>query len=478
MKTSPKTKIIVTIGPATDSISRIEELVKSGARIFRLNTSHGRKNEHKKSLIRVRRVSDKLKIPFTTILDLQGPRIRLGIIENVFNLDNGSKVILDPTVEYSKKLPIIPVDYKGIVNDVKKGDKILLNDGRIILNVLKVEGKIVRAKVISGGMLTSRKGLNIPGTTTSIPSITEKDIEYIKFAVKNNVDYLALSFVRCKEDILEAKRYLKKYKGNIPIIAKIEKPQAVKNILSIIDVSDGIMVARGDLGIEISAEKVPIVQKKLIAEANQANKPVIVATQMLESMIENPLPTRAETSDVANAIIDGADAVMLSGETSIGKYPFNAVRTMHLIAKDIEKNDIGVNYDVTFRKRNVNNKDTQLFTVGLTKLFADFPVKAIVVFTNDGNSAILSARARSKLPVVAICDNKKVCSQINLFWGIKPFTFKINYSFNKSFINKIDQFLIKNTILKKGDKIIITAGLPYLTAEKTSFLKLHQIGMV
>ena len=336
---------------------------------------------------------------------------------------------------------------------------------------------MVKAEVIHGGELTSRKGINIPGTTASLPAITERDADYIKFAVEEDVDYIALSFVRTKEDIISAKNYVKQYNGNIPVIAKIEKPQALNNLDQIVHCADGIMVARGDLGIEISPEKVPLVQKQLIEQANIHRKVVITATQMLESMIQDPLPTRAEASDVANAIIDGTDAVMLSGETAVGKYPVESVNMMSLISRNIESSNLYKgNRFLTGEGAEIYEVESQAIATAVIRMLSEIEISAIVAITRSGFTGKLLSKEKPSVPIIAISDNEKTCRRLNLYWGIFPYKMVFETSFSEELLKKMDEILIKETFLDAGDRIIITGGLPYLAAGKTNFLRLHQDG--
>lgn len=333
-----KTKIIATLGPSCSQIETVENLVISGVSVFRLNTSHSTKEEIRNKIKLIRKVEINLNQKLLVIIDLQGPKIRVGTLKAPYLIEKDEEVILEHFE--SCKGDTIPVDYKGITKDVSVGDEILINDGKVKLQVISIKDNKVNTKVIYGSSIESRKGINIPTAQDSLCAITEKDKDFIKLAIEEEVDYLALSFVRNAEDIKCAKYFIKAYsEKEIPIIAKIEKPQSVKNLEDILEVSDGIMVARGDLGIEMPLEELPLIQKKIIRTANNANKLCIVATQMLESMIESPIPTRAEVSDVANAIYDGTNAVMLSGETAVGKYPIETVKMMKKIVDitDISK---------------------------------------------------------------------------------------------------------------------------------------------
>lgn len=475
MQTLVKTKIIATIGPACNTEEKIYELIKAGVKTFRVNTSHGNKEEHAKNIDTIRKISKSLNAHIPIMIDLQGPKIRVGNLKEPITLIDHQEILIIPGYE-TENTDIIPVDYLGIVNDVKKGDKILLDDGKIELRVVSVTPNNITAEVIHGGILTSRKGLNIPGTTTSISTLTEKDIEFIKFAVEKDIDYIALSFVRTKEDITTAKKYIREFNGDIPVIAKIEKPQALENIQAIMSASDGIMVARGDLGIEISAEQVPLVQKQLIDKSNTLRKPVITATQMLESMIKQPTPTRAEASDVANAILDGTDAVMLSGETAVGEYPVEAVSMMTSIAKNIENSDLYKSNVSLLGKSEIYEVDSQAIAAAVVRMLSEIEISAIVAFTRSGFTGKLLSKEKPSVPIIAISDSEKTCRRLNLFWGVFPYKLDFDMNFTEDLLKNIDEILINKTFLEAGDKVIITGGLPYLAVGKTNFLRLHQIG--
>ena len=473
MLKSSGVKIVATLGPSITNEEKIEELINAGVSMFRVNSSHSTPDEHKNSIDLVRKVAKKLEKNTASLLDLQGPKIRVGNISAPIELIENSEIQLQHSSEEING--IIPVDYSGIANDVKKDDKIYLDDGKLELRVLETDGKIVKALVIRGGLLKPRKGLNLPGRTASLSAITKKDIEYIKLALEWKVDYLALSFVRTGEDVLKAKHCMEMYGGYIPIIAKIEKPEALDNIDDIIKLSDGVMVARGDLGIEISPEKVPAVQKKLISESNAKNKIVIVATQMLETMIEQPIPTRAETSDVANAIIDGADAIMLSGETAVGKYPVEAVKMMSSISENLEQNGI-VRHNYYSRKMaEFDNHEAFAMCQAMITMLDNLKIKAILAFTTNGYTPALLSKAKPSVPIYALAKSETVCRQMNLCRDVIP----INYNWQQEISNKslkeINKLLIKKLGMKSGDKVIMTGVIPYVVGQTTNFIKLLTI---
>jgi pyruvate kinase len=410
------------------------------------------------------------------MLDLQGPKIRVGILESPILLEKDAQIRIKPSDTTDGSF--IPVDYKGILNDVTEGEKLLLDDGKIELKVLCVNETEIHAQVVYGGFLKSRKGLNIPGCTTSISAITERDIEYIKFAAENDVDYIALSFVRNREDILIAKHHIENTGKNIPLIAKIEKPQALENIEEIIDISDAIMVARGDLGIEISPERVPIVQKQIIEAANKKSKPVIVATQMLESMIEQPIPTRAETSDVANAVMDGADAVMLSGETAVGAFPAETVAMMKAIAQNVEESKLmHLNKHITAPQCAPREKDAYAIVRAIVDMVDEVEVGAIVAFTKTGYTARLLAKAKPSVPVIAISNHIDTCRRLSLYWGIQAIYMSIEKGLNEKLMKRLDTMFIEESLVSTKDKVIITGSMPYLaTGSTTNFIRLHEVG--
>ena len=387
-----KTKIVATIGPASSTYETVYKLIQAGASMFRLNTSHGTVETHLANIKNIREAAKELNTYVPILVDLQGPKIRVGNIPEPIKITKGEKIRLK-ACDYVPGL--IPVDYAGIADDVKAGDKILLDDGKVGLKVLGINDCTVQAEVLYGECIRPRKGINIPGATASLDAVTKRDIEFIKFAVENNADYLALSFVREADDIKKAKSYIKQFGGSIPLVAKIEKPQAVENLEAIVQASDGIMVARGDLGIEMSPAEVPIVQKIIINETIKQRKVCIVATQMLETMMEEPIPTRAEACDVANAIMDGADAVMLSGETAAGKYPVETVTMMRKIADNTENSKF-CKYDISLDINEDYELSPQAIANAAVKMAQDLNAKAILAFSHTGYTPKLLAKLRSK----------------------------------------------------------------------------------
>ena len=353
--------------------------------------------------------------------------------------------------------------------------RLSLDDGKLELRVNSTDGTVINALVVRGGLLKANKGLNLPGRTASLSAITKKDIEYIKLGLEWKVDYMALSFVRTGEDVLKAKHCMEMYGGQIPLISKIEKPEALANIDEIIKNSEGIMVARGDLGIEISAEKVPAAQKRLIKECNAKNKVVIVATQMLETMIEQPIPTRAEASDVANAILDGADAIMLSGETAVGKYPVEAVKMMSKISQNLEENNV-IRHNYYSRKmEEFDNQEAFAMCHAMITMLDSLPIKALVTFTTTGYTPALLSKAKPSVPIYALAQNDKVCRQMNLFRDVIPFQYDWQQEISLSTLKALNALLIKEFKMKKGDKVILTGVVPYTPGHTTNFIKLKTI---
>ncbi|MBS6602491.1 MAG: pyruvate kinase [Brachyspira sp.] len=473
------TKIVATLGPACATKEMIKKLFMAGVTMFRINSSHGDEEFHGQNLKYIREIEQEEHQLIPVLLDLQGPKIRIGNIGEPIELKKGE--ILKFRHQDTITDDILPVDYKGMANDVKIGELILIDDGKIQLEVQKVENEIIYAKVLTDGTLKPRKGINIPGSTGSIDVLTERDLRFVKFAVKNDIDYLGLSFVRESDDVVKLREILKSYgREDIKIISKIEKPQAVNNIDAIIEVSDGIMVARGDLGIEISTEKVPIVQKTIIKKANVKHKVVIVATQMLESMIENPIPTRAETSDVANAILDGTDAIMLSGETAAGAYPVEAVQMMKKIADTVEDSPF-MRKNKFPRKMIEEEKDNQAMALSMSiaDMCKKMNVKAVMALTKSGITARFLSEGRLSVPIFACCPDKRICSSIKLYRGVFPVPMNFDGKIDKKTVKTIDKFIKRHMDnVNDGDTLIFTGSVPELLIGGTNFIKIHKVGSI
>jgi pyruvate kinase len=459
MNSIKKTKVVCTIGPATESEKTLNELVMAGMNVMRLNFSHGDFAEHQNRINNIRKVMAKTGKPIAILQDLAGPKIRIGEFENGLTiLKEGTKFTLttDKVIGNDRK---VFINYPMLPKEVKVGDHILLHDGKKALQVIDIKGHDVICKVTVGGEIKNKRGVNLPDSDLSVSSITEKDREDLKFGLKNKVDYFALSFVRHPEDIIELREILDKAKSTARIIAKIETPQALRNIDEIIKLTDGIMVARGDLAVEIPAEEVPLVQKMLIQKCNQAGKPVITATQMLESMINSPVPTRAEVSDVANAILDGTDAIMLSEETTLGEFPIKAVQVMTKIAERIEK-DPHYREMVTSRKYSDPVKRTSdALGNGVMEVACECGAKLIVALTDKGFAARMISRYKPEQKIMAMTPNEKTKNQLALSYGCFPVVCQ-KFGEITQVVKEAKTLALKYKFAVKGDKIVIVYGLP------------------
>jgi pyruvate kinase len=466
-----KTKIIATLGPASSSAGMIERLIHTGVDVFRLNFSHGTNDSKKESIGLIRRLSRAQGRQIAILADLQGPKIRTGRMENgAIPLVKGE--LLDITTEDLLGRPgLISTIYQALPHDVKPGSRILMDDGLIELKVISVEKNRVHCSVVEGGILKDLKGINLPGVNVSSPSLTAKDRVDLDFCLGMGVDFIALSFVRKSEDVDDLKKIIFERGLHIPVVAKIEKPEALRNFKSILKSADAVMVARGDLGVEIAAERVPLIQKKIIRACNLAGKPVITATQMLESMISHPRPTRAETSDVANAILDGTDAVMLSGETASGQFPVEAVRTMVKIALDLERADLIGREPLRETK---GSSISEAVAEAACRAASTLKAKAAVVFTQSGSTARLIAKFRPQLPIIAFTPYPETERRLALSWGVQ--TRPIGS------VEGTDHQIaaVENTLLgsgfKRGDVVVITMGVPVEARGSTNLIKVHKLG--
>ncbi|MFN2400604.1 MAG: pyruvate kinase [Gemmatimonadaceae bacterium] len=465
-----RTKIVCTIGPASSTPSVLRNLMDAGLNVARINFSHGTHEQHAAMIATVRGLSKDLKRPVAILCDLQGPRIRVGYFAEPVALVTGNDVVLVP--EDHAKPGEIPVTYDALPDDVDIGDRILMDDGLLEMVVLDVEAPRVRARVLHGGWLRSHKGINLPGVLVSAPSITDKDRQDIELAVDQGVDYLALSFVRRAKDI-EALRALVPPK--MLLVAKIEKDTALANIESIIRASDAVMVARGDLGVELPFEEVPGAQKRIIALANAFGRPVITATQMLESMIANPRPTRAEASDVANAILDGTDAIMLSAETATGAYPRLAVDAMRRIIAEMETHPIPRTILAGTKRQPGEVVETEEAIAGATVAAARvLGAPLVVVFTKSGFSARVISSYRPDVPILALTDLPQTCQQLALVWGVLPELVTPATSYDEMFANA-RAAMERRKLAGKGDRVIVTAGVPFGAPGTTNFMKVEQL---
>ncbi|MER2140573.1 MULTISPECIES: pyruvate kinase [Priestia] len=474
-----KTKIVCTIGPASESVEKLVELINSGLNVCRLNFSHGDFEEHGARIVNIREAAKQTGKTVGILLDTKGPEIRTNTMENgAIELEEGSEIIVSMT-EVVGTTEKFSITYPGLIDDVHVGSKILLDDGLIgleVLDVNKTDGEI-KTKVLNPGTLKNKKGVNVPNVSVNLPGITEKDANDIVFGIEQGIDFIAASFVRRASDVLEIRELLEKHNAaHIQIISKIENQEGVDNIKEILEVSDGLMVARGDLGVEIPAEEVPLVQKDLIKQCNALGKPVITATQMLDSMQRNPRPTRAEASDVANAIFDGTDAIMLSGETAAGSYPVEAVQTMHSIASRAEQ---ALNYSEILQQRSkqVGPSITDAIGQSVVHTALNLNASAIVAPTESGYTAKIVSKYRPQSPIVAVAANDSVARRLSLVWGVTPVVGER--------VNTIDDMLdhavndaVKTGVVAHGDLVVITAGVPVGESGATNLMKVQVVGDV
>jgi pyruvate kinase len=465
-----RTKMVCTMGPATSHPDVLENMIQEGLDICRLNFSHGSHEEHQATLDKIRDINFRLQTNVGILVDLQGPKIRVGKLEEPYPVKPGDEVFLS-TLHKEREGNILPMVYETFTQDVENGDMVLVDDGKVDLRVIETDKKhLVKLKVITGVAIGSKKGVNLPFTQISLPSITPKDWQDIEFAIKNQVEWIALSFVRTAEEVAELKAFLKKRNCISRVISKIEKPEALQNIDSIIQVSDAIMVARGDLGVEIPMEEVPFWQKNIIRKCNMAAKPVIVATQMMESMIENPRPTRAETNDVANAVLDGADALMLSGETSVGKFPVEVVRSMQKIMDSMEGED-----QIYFRNMQVDKSSStwvnDAVCISAVRLSQEIKASALVAMTRSGYTAFHLSRCRPKAPIYIFSDNRAILNQLNLLWGVTAFYYDGFVSTDVT-IADLALYLKNKGLVSTGEFIVNTASMPMHARKLTNMVKI------
>ncbi|MCU0569305.1 MAG: pyruvate kinase [Oculatellaceae cyanobacterium Prado106] len=465
-----RTKIVATLGPASRSPEMIRKMLEAGMSVARLNFSHGSYDDHAHTVQLLRSVATELDTPITILQDLQGPKIRVGNLPNgAIDLLEGSPLTLFPLDEWPEQPDTVAIDYPYLAQEATPGTQILLDDGLLELQVKAIQGNAVECQVVKGGVLKSRKGVNLPSLNLQLPALTEKDRQDLTFGISQGVDWISLSFVRQASDVQSLKALLAEQGAKIPVIAKIEKPQAIANLDAILAECDGIMVARGDLGVEMSPEKVPLLQKQIIRKCNQLGIPVITATQMLESMITNPRPTRAEANDVANAIIDGTDAVMLSGESAVGDYPVQAVEMMARIAAEIEK-------DIQFANNPPAQTDeTHAISEALNVIDQTLDLRCIATFTSSGYSALLASSERPKAHVVALTPNAQVYHRLNLIWGVKPLLIDEEVDNFDEVVQQVEACLRKRELVGEGDRILIMGGMPMGISGGTNFLKIHQI---
>lgn len=470
-----RTKIVATIGPSSSGKETLLAMMKEGMNVARLNFSHGDYEDHKKVIKNIRELNAETGLNVALLADLQGPKIRTRKMENNgVELISGEQVEIVTKSEEEGTAQKFAINYPELPADVKPGEKIRLDDGKLELEVVSTDGaESIITKVVHGGILSSNKGVNLPNTTISLPSLTEKDLEDLDFALEQNVDWVGLSFVRSARDIIELKHIIRKHKKKARVVAKIEKPEAIEDIEEIIRQTDAIMVARGDLGVEIPMEDVPLVQKMLIKKCYLHAKPIIVATQMMESMIENYTPTRAEVNDVANAVLDGADAVMLSGETSVGKFPVRVIEAMSKIVSKIEESD-SIYHKEELPEKNQERFISDSICFNATRLGQRVEANAIVTMSFSGYTAYKIASQRPKAPIFVFTSNKEILTQLNLLWGVKGIFYDKMVSTDHT-IADIKYLLKKEGYLKTGDLIINIASMPIESQGKSNMLKLSYV---
>jgi pyruvate kinase len=466
-----RAKIVCTLGPAVESPEKVRELIAAGMNMARLNLSHGGYEEHQNRLDQVRAAAAEAGVPIAILVDLQGPKIRLARFKDgPHDLSRGDVfTITTDDIEGTKER--VGTTYKGLPGDCKAGDRILIDDGKVTVEVTAVKGNDVVTKVIEPGAVSNNKGINLPGVAVSVPALSEKDMDDLRWGLKAGADFIALSFVRSADDIKDVHRIMDEEGIRIPVIAKIEKPQAVDNLVGIVDAFDGIMVARGDLGVELPIEDVPLVQKRCVELARDAAKPVIVATQMLDSMITNSRPTRAEATDCANAVLDGADALMLSGETSVGEFAIEAVQTMSRI---IQRTEEGGLERIRPLKHEPRTKGGAI-TKAAVEVGAIVGAKFLVAFTQSGDSARRMSRLRSPIPILALTPDHGTYNRLALSWGVEPMITPV-VSHTDEMVKQVDGLLLESKRTTIGDNVIIVAGSPPGIPGSTNAMRVHRMG--
>ena len=466
-----RAKIVCTMGPAVESAEKVRELINAGMNMARLNLSHGGYPEHQARLDQVRLASKEAGVPVAILVDLQGPKIRLARFKaGPHDLARGD-IFTITTDEIEGTKDRVGTTYKGLPGDCKAGDRILIDDGKVTIEVIEVKGDDVITKVIEPGAVSNNKGINLPGVAVSVPALSEKDMDDLRWGLTAGADFIALSFVRSADDIVDVHRIMDEVGIRVPVIAKIEKPQAVSNLQEIVNAFDGIMVARGDLGVELPIEEVPLVQKHCIQLAREAAKPVIVATQMLDSMITNSRPTRAEATDCANAVLDGADALMLSGETSVGAFAIEAVQTMARIITHTEQGGM----DMIRPMKSTPKTKGGAITKAAAEVGAIVGAKYLVTFTQSGDSARRTARLRSPIPILAFTPEVGTYNRMALDWGVEPeLTAMVKHT--DEMVKQVDTFLLQSKRCKEGELVVIVAGSPPGIPGSTNAMRVHRVG--
>ena len=471
---SRRAKIICTIGPASDSEACIRDLMQLGMDVARLNFSHGTHAEHARRIKRLRTAARRLKRTLCIIQDLQGPKIRTGRLKGggPVMLEAGARLTITAR-EVAGTAALLSTDFPGLAREVEPGARVLLSDGRIELKVIAIRGGDVECEIVNGGLLAEQQGINLPGVALSIPALTEKDKVDLKFGLQQGVDAVALSFVRSADDIRMAKALMRKYGKSVPIIAKLEKPQAIERLEEILEIAAAVMIARGDLGVELPPEQVPVIQKRVIQRASVWRKPVITATQMLESMTHSPRPTRAEASDVANAVFDGTDVVMLSGETASGEYPRETVAMMARIILEAEASMAQMPQAPRRRRENQTYSVAETICESIAHAAEELPMGAIAVFTESGNTARMLSKHRPKACIYAFSRKLEVCNRMNALWGVTPI-YKTQWNSAEEMVTSAEKELLPKGVIRPGDVLGLVAGTR-LTSGATNFMRLHTV---
>ena len=470
-----KTKIVATLGPSTDTPQIIEKMILEGVDVFRINFSHADHSEVKNIIKMIREISEKTQSNTSILADLQGPKLRIGKVKEGVRVEPGDLVTFQNGENFLGNKKKVHMNYKNFSRDVKPGERVLLDDGKLIFEIVSTDKKSkVEAKVIQGGSLKSKKGVNLPNTALSLPALTSKDIIDAEFAIKQNVDWIALSFVRNSNDILDLKKLIDQHADfKIPIIAKIEKPEGIENIDKIISYCDGLMVARGDLGVEIPPAEVPLIQKELVIRAKKARIPVIIATQMMESMIDSLTATRAEVNDVANSVMDGADAVMLSGETSVGKYPVEVIQTISSIIHSVEDSEL-----ISVPQKPPNIRTLRFITKSIcyhaVQIANDVKSKAICTLTNSGYTAFQVSAWRPNSHILVFTSNKRILTQLNLVWGVKAFFYDSFESTDKT-VEQINEIATNRGYVNKGDLLVNLTAMPIIEKGMVNTLRVSSV---
>jgi len=475
MKNIKKTKIVATLGPSSSDRDTIKQMMVAGVNVFRINFSHADFDAAKQRIKLIRDINKELGFNVGVLADLQGPKLRVGKMKDGVVVETGGRVVFTTKKIKEGTAEYVYMNYQSFPKDVKAGERILLDDGKLIFKVESTDGKSeVVTSVIQGGPLNSNKGVNLPNTEVSLPALTDKDVKDALFAIEQEVDWIALSFVRHKEDLLDLKKLIKKHCSyDIPVISKIEKPQALDNIDEIISLSNGLMVARGDLGVEVPAEQVPLIQKKLVLKAKAARIPVIIATQMMESMIDGLTPSRAEVNDVANSVMDGADAVMLSGETSVGKYAVEVIQTMRKIVVSVESSPLIRKYDQV--PQNKNDRFITKSTCYHAALMAtEIEAKAICTLTNSGYTAYQISALRPDSSILVFTSNKRILSQLNLLWGVKCHYYDRFVSTDETVVD-VNHIAKEKGYVKAGDSLVNLLAMPVANKGMVNTLRVSVI---